>query len=314
MTPPSIESDDRLGEELPLDVARARADGFADADLARALASPTISMMFMITMPPTTMPMATTAGMTQKSTAVRFFQNATSASAVSTEKSFSWPGRSRCAMRIASSARAMPAATSPASRHLHRDRRRAAAAVEHLVARERNERDRVERLARARGPCDAITPMTSNRSPAIRTSSPTGSVASNSFSATSAPSTTTARRCVSSTSVSGRPRCEAVVLHVLIRRGDAADRARRRRRGRATGRRRAASESRTSARPPRRRAAAARTTSKSARVIIGRRDEPLATPRRRRSRSGSACAAPGTRSCRSASRRRSPSRTRSSPG
>jgi len=36
-------------------------------------------------MPPTTIPMATIAGMTANSTRVRFFQNATSASAVSME-------------------------------------------------------------------------------------------------------------------------------------------------------------------------------------------------------------------------------------
>ena len=46
-------------------------------------------MMFMITMPPTTMPIATTAGITVNSMRVRLFQNATSASAVSTEKSLS---------------------------------------------------------------------------------------------------------------------------------------------------------------------------------------------------------------------------------
>ena len=48
-----------------------------------------MSMMFMITMPPTTTPIATTAGTTVNSTAVRFFQKVTSASAVSTVKVFS---------------------------------------------------------------------------------------------------------------------------------------------------------------------------------------------------------------------------------
>ena len=66
-----------------------------------------ISMMFMMTMPPTTMPMQTTAGMAVNSTRVSWRQNATSASALSTVKSFSSPGRSRCAIRMASSARAM---------------------------------------------------------------------------------------------------------------------------------------------------------------------------------------------------------------
>src|SRR2546425_10751864 len=41
-----------------------------------------ISMMFMITIPPTMIPIATTAGMTVKSSRVRFFQKLTSASAV----------------------------------------------------------------------------------------------------------------------------------------------------------------------------------------------------------------------------------------
>ena len=44
-----------------------------------------ISMMFMITIPPTTIPIATIAGITEKRMRVRFFQNSTSASAVSTE-------------------------------------------------------------------------------------------------------------------------------------------------------------------------------------------------------------------------------------
>ncbi len=68
-------------------------------------------MMFMITIPPTTIPIATTAGTTVNSTRVRLFQKATSPSAVSTLKSFAWLGRSRWAIRIASSARAMPSAT-----------------------------------------------------------------------------------------------------------------------------------------------------------------------------------------------------------
>src|SRR5205809_19004 len=63
----------------------------------------------------TTIPMATTAGITVNRMRVRFFQKLTSASAVSTVKSFVWPGRRRCAMRIASSARCMPCCTSVAS-------------------------------------------------------------------------------------------------------------------------------------------------------------------------------------------------------
>jgi len=44
-----------------------------------------ISMMFMMTIPPTTTPIATIAGITENRIFVRFFQNSTSASAVSTE-------------------------------------------------------------------------------------------------------------------------------------------------------------------------------------------------------------------------------------
>ncbi len=59
----------------------------------------------MMTMPPTTIPMQTTAGIAVNNTRVSCRQNATSASALSTVKSFGSPGRSRCAIRIASSAR-----------------------------------------------------------------------------------------------------------------------------------------------------------------------------------------------------------------
>ncbi len=64
-----------------------------------------ISMMFMMTIPPTTTPMTTTAGTTVKITRVSLPQNAISPSPVSMVKSLSAPGRRRCAMRIASSAR-----------------------------------------------------------------------------------------------------------------------------------------------------------------------------------------------------------------
>jgi len=53
-----------------------------------------ISMMFMITMPPTTMPMTTIAGMMVKSTPVSRLQKATRASALSTVKLSASPGRS----------------------------------------------------------------------------------------------------------------------------------------------------------------------------------------------------------------------------
>ena len=48
-----------LGEELGEDVAAARADGLADADLARALCDET-SMMFITPMPPTSSEIAAT--------------------------------------------------------------------------------------------------------------------------------------------------------------------------------------------------------------------------------------------------------------
>ena len=70
-----------------------------------------MSMMFMITMPPTTMPIPTTAGTTVKMTRVSRPQNAISPSPVSMVKSFSSPGRSRWAIRIASSVRSIAAAT-----------------------------------------------------------------------------------------------------------------------------------------------------------------------------------------------------------
>ena len=70
-----------------------------------------MSMMFMITMPPTTMPMTTTAGTTVKMTRVSLAQNAINPSPVSMVKSLSAPGRSRCAMRMASSARTIAGAT-----------------------------------------------------------------------------------------------------------------------------------------------------------------------------------------------------------
>src|SRR5206468_716520 len=74
-----------------------------------------ISMMFMMTIPPTTMPIATTAGTTVKITRVSLPQNAMRPSPVSTVKSSSCPGRSRRAIRIASSARSMPSATAAAA-------------------------------------------------------------------------------------------------------------------------------------------------------------------------------------------------------
>ena len=73
-----------------------------------------MSMMFMITMPPTTIPITTTAGTTVKMTRVNLLQNAINPSPVSTVKSSSSRGRSRCAMRIASSARSIAGPTASA--------------------------------------------------------------------------------------------------------------------------------------------------------------------------------------------------------
>src|ERR1051326_4294407 len=70
-----------------------------------------MSMMFMITMPPTITPIPATIGTTSKMTLVSFAQNAMRPSPVSIVKSLSAPGRSRCAMRIASSARSIAGAT-----------------------------------------------------------------------------------------------------------------------------------------------------------------------------------------------------------
>ena len=70
-------------------MSRARAPTALRMPISRVRSFTAINMMFMITMPPTTIPIATTAGITAKSTAVSCFQNATSASAVSIEKSFS---------------------------------------------------------------------------------------------------------------------------------------------------------------------------------------------------------------------------------
>ncbi len=84
-----------------------RAPSALRTPISRVRSLTLISMMFMITMPPTTMPIETTAGTMAKSVAVSVVQNDSSASALSTVKSFSWVGRSRWATRIASSARSI---------------------------------------------------------------------------------------------------------------------------------------------------------------------------------------------------------------
>ena len=55
-------------------MSRARAPTALRMPISRVRSVTTISMMFMITMPPTTTPIATTAGTTENSTAVRLFQ------------------------------------------------------------------------------------------------------------------------------------------------------------------------------------------------------------------------------------------------
>src|ERR1019366_2949851 len=97
-------------------MSRERAPTALRMPISRVRSETDISMMFMITMPPTTMPIATTAGITLNSTAVSCFQKSTSAEAVSREKLFSWPGRRWCETRIASSARRIASSTSRASR------------------------------------------------------------------------------------------------------------------------------------------------------------------------------------------------------
>jgi len=68
-----------------------------------------------MTMPPTTIPIATTAGTTLNRTLVRLFQKLINASDVSMEKLSSSLGLSRCATRIASCARAIASLTIAAS-------------------------------------------------------------------------------------------------------------------------------------------------------------------------------------------------------
>src|SRR5256884_675422 len=164
-----------------------------------------MSMMFMITIPPTTMPMATTAGTTVKMTRVRLCQKEMSPSAVSTEKSSSWPGRSRCAIRMASSAPSMASATWSAAGLL----------TEITVVGARP--SRASNVVRgsitnpshdcpSTVPFFAMTPLIVNVQPRTRTRWPTArATSSNSFSATSNPRIATRRRCCTSTSVSGSP-------------------------------------------------------------------------------------------------------------
>src|SRR5213595_3453163 len=95
-----------------------------------------ISMMFMITIPPTTMPMPTTAGTTVKITRVSLPQNAIRPSPVSTVKSSSCEGRRWCdAHRLLGAEHTVGHARG--RRHLDRDHGSLAAPVQRLERRER---------------------------------------------------------------------------------------------------------------------------------------------------------------------------------
>ena len=164
-----------------------------------------MSMMFMITIPPTTMPIATTAGTTVNSTRVRLFQKATRPSAVSTLKSSPWPGRSRWAMRIASSARAMPSATASAVGILIeitavcRRPYIASNVVNGSITKPSQDCPRTV-------PFLAITPLTTSCWPRTRIFCPTASAGlPKSLSATSQPSSASGRRSYTSMSASGSP-------------------------------------------------------------------------------------------------------------
>src|SRR5438046_8381706 len=86
-------------------MSRRRAPTDLRMPISRVRSFTLISMMFMITIPPTTMPMPTTVGTTVNKTLVSRFQNSTSPSAVSTAKSSPWPGSRRCEPGVASYAR-----------------------------------------------------------------------------------------------------------------------------------------------------------------------------------------------------------------
>jgi len=133
-----------------------------------------ISMMFMMTMPPTTMPMPTTAGSTANSTRVSVCQNATSASDVSIVKLFSSVGRSRRATRIASSARCIAGATASAL-GIFTDTVVVLRRPYIISKRVIGIRTKPSKDCPSTRPLAAFTPTMVNRSPRIRTSRPTGS-------------------------------------------------------------------------------------------------------------------------------------------
>ena len=178
-----------------------------------------ISMMFMMTIPPTTMPIATTAGMAVKSRLVSCFQNATKASALSTVKSFSSPGRSRWAIRIASSARAMAPSMASALGHLDRDHGRLPPAVDRLEGAERQQDEGVERLAQQPA---LLRDHALHRAPRARRAAPAcrrrSAGSSNSLSAISWPSADDRPPLADVRLGERRAGEEGVVLHHLVRR------------------------------------------------------------------------------------------------
>src|SRR5712671_4279882 len=179
---------DRLGQELAPDVASRGAERLADPDLPRALRD------------------AHHHDVHDDDAAA---QNAINPSPVSTVKSSSSPGRSRCAMRIASSARSMPSATPAAAAILTEIT---------LVWRRPYRASKVESGSMTNPSQDcpstvpffAMTPLMVSCAPRTRMVLPTASSgAPNSFSATSKPSTATSLRCRWSTSVNGAPAAKA---------------------------------------------------------------------------------------------------------
>ncbi len=208
MQPPSTESTIDSARNWRR-MSRREAPSDLRIPISRVRSVTLIIMMFMMTMPPTRTPIPVTAGTTLKMTRVSLAQNAINPSPVSTVKSSSSPGRSRCAMRIASSARSMPSATPAAAAILTEIT---------LVWRRPYRASKVESGSMTNPSQDcpstvpffAMTPLMVSCAPRTRMVLPTASSgAPNSFSATSKPSTATSRRWRSSTSVNGAPAAKA---------------------------------------------------------------------------------------------------------
>ncbi len=84
-------------------MSRRRAPSALRTPISRVRSSTDISMMFMITMPPTTRATATRPGPATSSTFLIVFQASSTSLAVSMSKSFSSPGRRRWRVRKISS-------------------------------------------------------------------------------------------------------------------------------------------------------------------------------------------------------------------